>query len=99
MRSHFTTLTLVLACSLLAGCGFKLQGATQLPPEMENTLMVAQAPYSHFVRRLTILLEQNGAQVVTDSPHTAVLESGVLERASAILDTSGSLDGHNVERL
>ena len=37
--------------------------------------------------------------VVVLQPHTAVLESGVLDRASAILDTSGSLDGHNVERL
>ncbi len=37
--------------------------------------------------------------VVVLQPHTAVLKSGVLERASAILDTSGSLDGHNVERL
>ena len=37
--------------------------------------------------------------VVVLQPHTAVLESGVLECAPAILDTSGSLDGHNVERL
>ena len=65
---------LVFVSSLLAGCGFKLQGATELPPEMENTLMVAQDPYSHFVRRLTILLEQNGARVVNEPPNTAILE-------------------------
>ena len=37
--------------------------------------------------------------VVVLQPHTVVLDSGVLDNASAVLDTSGSLDGQNVERL
>ena len=37
--------------------------------------------------------------VVLLQPHDAVLESGALERARYVLDTSGSLVGDNIERL
>jgi len=67
------------------GCGFHLQGATQLPREMESTLLVVQDPYSNFVRRLTILLEQNGAHVVDAPPSEAVLEIPVNEVTKEIL--------------
>ncbi len=58
----------------LAACGFRLQGAAELPPAMSATRIETTDPYSHFVRRLTILLEQNGARVVEGAGATAVLE-------------------------
>jgi len=74
MQKILRTATACLLLGLAGGCGFHLQGAAELPVEMERTQLVAQDPYSHFVRRLTILLEQNGARVVDEAPHTAVLE-------------------------
>lgn len=67
-------LLLTLAACLVAACGFRLQAPEELPSQMGQTLIQAQNPYSQFVRRLSILLEQNGARVVTALPATAVLE-------------------------
>lgn len=75
----------LLAVLLLGGCGFQLQPEARLPEQMEQTLIVAQAPYSHFVRRLTILLEQNGARVLEGPPATALLEIPVNEVRKDIL--------------
>ena len=75
----------LLAALLLGGCGFQLQPEARLPAQMEQTLIVAQAPYSHFVRRLTILLEQNGARVMEGPPATALLEIPVNEARKDIL--------------
>ncbi len=58
----------------LAGCGFHFQGQAELPPEMAQTRIATADPYSQFVRRLSILLEQNGASVVAAPAGTAVLE-------------------------
>jgi LPS-assembly lipoprotein len=79
------TAALLLASLLAAGCGFQLQPEAHLPAQMEQTLIVAQAPYSHFVRRLTILLEQNGARVQESPPASAVLEIPVNEMRKDIL--------------
>lgn len=76
---------LLLLAMLLPGCGFQLQPEARLPDAMAETRIVAQAPYSQFVRRLTILLEQNGARVVDQPPSTAVLEIPVNEVRKDIL--------------
>lgn len=62
------------ACLQLAACGFHLQAPSELPEAMSQTLIRAEDPYSPFVRRLTILLEQNGVRVVDTPPATAILE-------------------------
>lgn len=85
MRLSLRIATPLLLTLALAACGFRLQGAAELPPEMARTLMVAQDPYSHFTRRLTILLEQNGAHVVDEAPATAVLEIPVNQVVKEIL--------------
>jgi LPS-assembly lipoprotein len=74
MKMHRRTAALILLLALVGGCGFHLQGAAGLPADMERTQLIAQDPYSQFVRRLTILLEQNGARVVDQPPSSAVLE-------------------------
>ena len=63
-----------VACLWLPACGFHLQPTFQLPAAMASTRLEAQDPYSQFARRLTILLEQNGARVSDDPEATAVLE-------------------------
>ena len=66
---------LVTVClAALTSCGFHLQQPSQLPEAMSQTLIQAQDPYSPFVRRLTILLEQNGVRVVDVLPASAILE-------------------------
>jgi LPS-assembly lipoprotein len=74
MEKHWRTVVPAMLLALAGACGFHLQGAAELPAEMERTQLIAQDPYSHFVRRLTILLEQNGARVVDQPPSSAVLE-------------------------
>lgn len=63
-----------LPALVLTACGFHFQDKAELPPEMAQTRIAADDPYSQFVRRLTILLEQNGASVVATPAGTAVLE-------------------------
>lgn len=63
-----------LAALLLAGCGFQLRGAATLPPEMSRTHMVIDDEHSTLARRVTILLERNGVQLVQADEATAVLE-------------------------
>jgi LPS-assembly lipoprotein len=66
---------MALALALTLGaCGFRFQGQAELPPEMAQTRIATADPYSQFVRRLTILLEQNGASVVSVPEGAAVLE-------------------------
>ena len=64
----------IAALLLLAGCGFQLQSRTVLPPEMDRTRVEIQLPYSEFARRVEVLLEQNGADVVTEKEGAATLE-------------------------
>jgi LPS-assembly lipoprotein len=69
----------------LAGCGFQLQAEAELPPEMATTWVDTADPYSQFVRRLSILLEQNGVRVVDQGQATAVLEIPVNQVRKDIL--------------
>lgn len=69
----------------IAGCGFKLQTEAQLPPEMARTQLVVGNPTSRFARRLSILLEQNGVEVVSGPEATAVLQVPVDRARKEIL--------------
>jgi len=59
---------------VLAACGFQLRGQAQLPPEMNKTRLVIGDRYSTFGRRVRVLLEQAGVQIVTSKNATAILE-------------------------
>lgn len=84
-------LALLLATLLsFTGCGFQLQAEAELPPQMAATTINAADPYSQFVRRLTILLEQNGAQVVDGSAPTAVLDIPLDEVRREVLTIGGT---------
>ncbi|HET6630715.1 MAG TPA: LPS assembly lipoprotein LptE [Woeseiaceae bacterium] len=62
---------------LLAGCGFHLRGAPDIPPEMARTWIDTEDRYSLFYRKLTDRLEQAGIQLV-DSPTKATAELVIL---------------------
>jgi LPS-assembly lipoprotein len=73
-------------CAVIAGgCGFHLQGKSELPHEMAKTALEIQNPYSPFARRLLILLEQNGVSVVDSATAAAVLEVPLNEVRKEIL--------------
>ena len=82
---HAAALAALLAALVLAGCGFHLQDAAELPPEMAALDVVVQNPYSPFARRLLILLEQNGIRVVEREAASAVLEIPVNSVVKEIL--------------
>jgi len=84
MRGLRTT-GVALAALLVAACGFRFQGEAELPPAMEVTRIETADPYSHFIRRLTILLEQNGARVVEGSGASAVLDIPLNQTRKEIL--------------
>ncbi len=69
---HLIVLLLVLPA--LTDCGFQVQTRAELPPEMQQTRLEIQSPYSPFAKRLETLLEQNGAQIVESREGAAVLE-------------------------
>ncbi len=64
----------LLAAALLAGCGFQLRGRAELPPEMAQTRIVIDDAYSPFARRVRVLLEQAGVELVDGTGATAILE-------------------------
>lgn len=67
---------LLMACLslLLGGCGFQLRGKAQLPPEMQQTRLIIDDEYSVLARRVRVLLEQAGVQIVAAGAETAILE-------------------------
>jgi len=89
MRTRAAIL-LLLATLLLSACGYRLQGQAELPAAMDMTVIETGDPYSHFVRRLTILLEQNGARVVDQGVSAARLEIPLNQVQKEILSIGGT---------
>ncbi len=85
MREPVRMLALVAVVLCAAGCGFRLQGQAELPPEMATTRLEVQNPYSQFARRMRILLEQNRVSVVDGAGATAVLEIPVNDVRTEVL--------------
>lgn len=67
-------LGLLAATALLSACGFQLRDSADLPPEMARTYMVIDGQYSPLARRLRVLLEQSGAELVQPDDALAILE-------------------------
>ena len=63
-------LTIFAPLTLLAGCGFHLQGAFTTPPAMERTYIATSDHRSLFYRELHATLESAGVQLV-DNPESA----------------------------
>lgn len=67
----------VVALAGLAGCGFQLRGALQVPQEMTRTYIATDERHSLFYQRFRRALEDAGVQVV-DSPVEATAEFAIL---------------------
>lgn len=70
-----TRALLITALSLaVASCGFRLQGAPELPPLFARTHVVGHDPYSPLVRELARALDGTGADLIDEAGGaTAVL--------------------------
>jgi LPS-assembly lipoprotein len=67
-------IVMVLAALLSSACGYQLRGEARLPPEMAQTQMVIDDDYSTLARRVRVMLERSGVQIVTGAQATAILE-------------------------
>ncbi|HET8551814.1 MAG TPA: LPS assembly lipoprotein LptE [Gammaproteobacteria bacterium] len=70
-------LALLLVALALAGCGYHLQRARNLPPVMQRTVIVGANPYGTLVRELTRALSGTNIEVV-QSPAVATAELHIL---------------------
>ena len=57
----------MLLLTLLAGCGFQLQGAFTTPTEMERTYIAADDQHSLFYRELRATLKASGVNLVDNA--------------------------------
>ena len=79
----------MLFASLLAGCGFHLQGAHTTPAEMEKTFIETADEYSQFYRELRQALQSSGVEVVESAEEaTAVLTILADETDQRVLSVS-----------
>jgi LPS-assembly lipoprotein len=63
----------LLAVTLIAGCGFHLRGQADLSSELARTHIVGVSPYSEFAANLRQQLRANGVQVVEAEQSTSTL--------------------------
>lgn len=67
-------LALLLVAWLCSACGFQLRDEASLPPQMSQTQLVIGNEYSTLARRVRIMLERSGIQLVERGKATAILE-------------------------
>ena len=79
----------MVALTLLAGCGFQLQGAFTTPTEMERTYIAAADERSLFYRELRAALEASGVELVDSaSDATATMNISIDETDQRVLSVS-----------
>ena len=79
----------MVALTLLAGCGFQLQGAFTTPTEMERTYIAAADERSLFYRELRAALEASGVELVDSaSDATATMSISIDETDQRVLSVS-----------
>jgi LPS-assembly lipoprotein len=84
----FKSATVVLL-TLLAGCGFHLQGAFTTPPEMERTYIAANDRHSLFYREIQAAFELAGVNLVDSAADaTATLTISFDETDQRVLSVS-----------
>jgi LPS-assembly lipoprotein len=69
----------------LTACGFQLRSAAELPPEMGRTHLVIEGENSALARRLRVLLEQSGVELVSLDQALSILEVPVNQVVTEVL--------------
>jgi LPS-assembly lipoprotein len=78
-----------MVASLLASCGFHLQGALTTPAAMERTFVAAVDTHSQFYRELRTHLRMAGVDLVdTDADATAIFSISIDQTAQRVLSVS-----------
>lgn len=89
-RRFYWLLIPVCLSSVLAGCGWRLQGTTKLAPVMATTYVDTKDRFTDFNRALRESLEASGARVVNDEKDaTAVVKIIKDESGQRVLTVSG----------
>ena len=84
-----SALTLIVATSVLTGCGFHLQGALTTPAEMERTYIAAVDRHSQFYRELRAQLGSAGVSLVdSEADATATFSIFFDDTAQRVLSVS-----------
>lgn len=74
MNRAWTFIWFLIVLLSAGGCGFQLRGEASLPPEMEKTQIVISNEYSTLARRVRVMLERSGVQIVGAGEASAILE-------------------------
>lgn len=68
------TFTILLLLAMCSACGFKLRGAVEMPPILQETYIESENPFTGMARALRVELEAANARIVDSSEQaTAVL--------------------------
>ncbi|MCP4002430.1 MAG: hypothetical protein GY727_16130 [Gammaproteobacteria bacterium] len=62
-KAAYFRFAILLLASLLAACGFRLQGTDEYPASMASTYIDAEDHYTFFYRDLRVALEQGGVRL------------------------------------
>lgn len=82
-------LSILASLSVVAACGFQIQGAITTPAEMERTYIATDDRYSLFYRRLRAELQAAGVELVDDvAESTATLSILYDETDQRVLSVS-----------
>lgn len=69
----------------LPGCGFQLRSQADLPEQMAKTHLDIEGEYSILARRLRVMLEQSGVELVERGQALAILEVPVNQVVTDVL--------------
>lgn len=82
-------LLIIAAVTLVAGCGFHLQGALTTPDQMERTYIATEDHHSLFYRQLRLQLQAAGVSLVdAEADSTATFSILFDETAQRVLSVS-----------
>lgn len=79
-----------LLCTVLAGCGFRLQGDTKLAPPLQRMSLETPDPYGQLARNLQQALKMSKVALVDSKQATTILNITQDEATQEFLSVSGT---------
>ncbi|MFQ5643336.1 MAG: LPS assembly lipoprotein LptE [Thiogranum sp.] len=81
---------LILSLTLLSACGFRLRGDVELPPQLQETYLESNNPFTGMARSLRTELEAAGARIVDSREQATAVLRIVSERSENRILSVGS---------